>query len=154
MKPSSLAVLLLIAAVTGRNNNTFPDEENFCVEAVLNRVHISTDKVPIALLATTRILEEINEEGLWRDLDWESWSREKLELNEDVLSIALASPKTAVVIYQEDIHSGGNYTSLSYLRNLEVAFDKNTSGFWAPPFWDCILNKWVFGYTTSIYGTR
>lgn len=171
-------LLLLIAAVTGRSNQSFPaatDDNNdeVCVEAVLNRVHISTDRIPVAVLSTTKLLEEMAERlqtagedydtsggggsddedvDYW---DWESWSREVLDTNADVLAVAYVSQATVAVAYHDAYtHSTVSAANSSYRRSLEAAFNTTAPGFWAPPFWDCVLNKWVFGYMTSLHGTR
>lgn len=70
-------------------------------------------------------------------------------------SMALVSRRSVSLAYrEEDVVPSGNATTQSYLRCLEAALDHADPGFWAPPFWDCYLSKWVFGYTIALPGQR
>lgn len=69
--------------------------------------------------------------------------------------MALVSRRSVSLAYrEEDAVPSGNATTQSYLRCLEAALDHADPGFWAPPFWDCYLSKWVFGYTIALPGQR
>lgn len=69
--------------------------------------------------------------------------------------MALVSRRSVSLAYRdEDAVPTGNATTQSYLRCLEAALDHADPGFWAPPFWDCYLSKWVFGYTIALPGQR
>lgn len=70
-------------------------------------------------------------------------------------SMALVSRRSVSLAYrEEDAVPTGNATTQSYLRCLEAALDHADPGFWAPPFWDCYLSKWVFGFTVALPGQR
>lgn len=70
-------------------------------------------------------------------------------------SMALVSRRSVSLAYrEEDAVPSGNATTQSYLRCLEAALDHADPGFWAPPFWDCYLSKWVFGFTVALPGQR
>ncbi|XP_075212212.1 G-protein coupled receptor 158 smog isoform X2 [Lycorma delicatula] len=142
-------LLLLVAVVTGATNQSFPEDE-ICPAAILSRVQISPDMLPVALLASTRLLLQMT-----YDQDWDEWSKELLDTNPDILSAAIAHHTgRIVVVYQESIESSNNSSSSSYLKTFESTWNKTTPGFWSPPFWDCVLNKWIFGYSAPVQERR
>ncbi|KAG8274934.1 hypothetical protein J6590_097049 [Homalodisca vitripennis] len=153
---AALATVLLLAVAAAGSDQTGDVEEDsqVCVEAELRRVTITPDKLPVALLATTRLLREIGPQPQpgW---EWESWARELLDTHQDIQSVAQLSRWSVSISYREDDGiPPGNATSPSYLRSLEGALNRSSAGFWAPPFWDCYLSKWVFGFTTPLHGNR
>lgn len=81
MRAALPTLLLLISAATG-TNQSLEDGEDVCVEAVLRRVTITPDKLPVALLATSRPLAD--KPWLQPAWDWETWARELLETHQDI----------------------------------------------------------------------
>lgn len=81
-----LVATLLVVAVAGTNHSL--NSDGVCVEAVLRRVNITADKLPVALLATTRRLTE--SDLPWLDTEtvpsweWDSWARELLDTDPDI----------------------------------------------------------------------
>ncbi|XP_054285265.1 probable G-protein coupled receptor 158 isoform X2 [Macrosteles quadrilineatus] len=144
----AVAVLVLLAVVAAGAGSDGADD--VCVEAELRRVTITPDKLPVALLASTQLLYSAT-----HDPDTDNWARELLDTHQDIQTVAQLSKWAVSISYRDDDNvPGGNASSASYLRSLEVALNKTTPGFWAPPFWDCYLSKWVFGFTTPLQGDR
>ncbi|RZF43571.1 hypothetical protein LSTR_LSTR008084 [Laodelphax striatellus] len=148
-----LLLLLLVgagvgAAVAGRNDSYGGGGSgggSNCMEATLNRVHISPDKVPVALLTSTSKLS-----GASCCEGWEEWAHELLDATPDVLATAVLTPGGVLVTYQRDAAAWSNWSTPSYSRSLQPALNHSAPGFWSPPFWDCLLNKWVFGFLAPV----
>lgn len=77
-----LTVLWLAAAATGANDTVAESGAEVCVQAELRRVSVTPDVLPVALLASARLLGERPWLGVgW---EWDAWSRELLETHRDI----------------------------------------------------------------------
>lgn len=75
-----------LLAVTAAGTNDSVDTDGVCIEAELRRVNVTTDKLPVALLAITRRVTD--PDSPWQTSDaafsWESWARELLDTHRDI----------------------------------------------------------------------
>jgi hypothetical protein len=73
-------------------------------------------------------------------------------LPEAVVSVALSySEETVSVLY-----TSSNLTrrdSPSYLAVMRTAWNHSKPQ-WSPPFWDCVLHQWIFGYISPTLDGR
>lgn len=79
-----LTVLWLAAAATGANDSLAETESGgeVCVQAELRRVTVTPDVLPVALLASARLLGE--RPWLGAGWEWDGWARELLETHRDI----------------------------------------------------------------------